>query len=77
MYDGSAMTAAARGAFLARFEIQVDPEGRLPEAERPRRADAARHEHMSRLAYRARDARARKRRPRIRVRRFAVPFADL
>ena len=51
-------TAAARAAFLARFERQVDPNGVLPAAERTRRAEYARRAHMARLAL----ASARKRR---------------
>ena len=44
-------TAAAREAFLARFERQVDPDGVLPPAERLRRAESAKREHFQRLAY--------------------------
>ena len=40
--DPSAATAAARAAFLDRFERQVDPDGTLPPAERARRAEHAR-----------------------------------
>lgn len=49
--DGSQATQAARDAFLARFEAQVDPEGRLDPKERARRAEAAKREHFQRLAY--------------------------
>ena len=49
--DGSAGTQAARDAFLARFETEVDPEGLLPVAERVKRAESARRAYFQRLAY--------------------------
>ncbi len=59
-------TAKGRAAFLARFERQVDPEGKLPEGERKRRAESARKAHMTRLSLlaaqkRSAQANARKR----------------
>jgi hypothetical protein len=54
--DGQAATSAARSAFLARFEREVDPEGRLDPAERVRRAEAAKRAYFQRLAF----ARSRK-----------------
>ena len=53
---------ARRGqaGLLKRFEKQVDPNGELPEAERLRRAEAARREHMTRLAFRSSKARGRR-----------------
>jgi hypothetical protein len=53
-------TAAARDGFLRRFEDEVDPERKLPESERRRRAEAARRAHMSKLALAS--ARARRKR---------------
>lgn len=53
-------TAAARSAFLARFERQVDPDNRLSEAERRRRADAARKAHFIKLALRSAEVRRRR-----------------
>jgi len=50
-YDPRETTKAARRAFNQRFIDQVDPEGRLPEAERHRRAEAARRAYFTRLAY--------------------------
>jgi hypothetical protein len=61
LYDGKEVTANARAGFLRRFELQVDPEGTLPEAERSRRAEAALRAHMLKLA--ARSAEARRRSP--------------
>ena len=58
--DPREYTAAARRAFLARFEDQVDPERVLPERERARRAEAARKAHFARLAYLSAKARARR-----------------
>jgi hypothetical protein len=55
---------AARAAFNARFENEVDPERTLPVAERARRAESARRAHMSRLALASSKARrARKKGP--------------
>jgi predicted DsbA family dithiol-disulfide isomerase len=58
--QGKTTTAAARRAFLARFERQVDPERVLAPAERARRAEHARKAYMSDLA--ARSARSRRQR---------------
>ena len=55
--DGRSHTAAARRAFLDRFEEEVDPDRSLPEAERQRRAGAARKAYFARLAYRSSVAR--------------------
>jgi hypothetical protein len=51
---------AARGqaGLLAKFVDQVDPDRQLPEAERTRRAEAARRAHMQRLAFRSSKARS-------------------
>lgn len=43
-------TRSARAAYERRFELEVDPDGVLPEAERKRRATAAMRAHMQRLA---------------------------
>ncbi len=51
-------TAAAREAFLSRFEREVDPDGTLPPEERERRAQAARSAYFAKLALKS----ARKRR---------------
>jgi hypothetical protein len=55
-------TRAARQAFLTRFDHEVDPDGRLPEAERRRRAEAARRAYFTALALRS--ARSRRHRTR-------------
>jgi hypothetical protein len=63
-HDPRETTRAARAAFRSSFEREVDPEGRLPEHERARRAEAARRAHYARLARlsaRARRGRARRR----------------
>ncbi len=57
-YDSRQITAAARKAFMNRFEIEVDPRKELPEAERLRRAEAARKAYFTRLAYQSAKARA-------------------
>lgn len=44
--DRTAATAAARAAADARFERQVDPDGKLPPEERARRAASLRKAHM-------------------------------
>jgi hypothetical protein len=56
-YDSREITAKARTSFLARFEADVDPEGKLPEAERRRRAEHARKAHFARMALKSAQAR--------------------
>lgn len=58
--DPRQYTAAARAAFLGRFEREVDPDGSLPPAERRRRAEAAKKLHFARLALRSAQSRRRK-----------------
>jgi hypothetical protein len=58
--DAREYTAAARAAFLARFENEVDPERKLPEPERQRRALAARRGYFARLAFKSAVARSRR-----------------
>jgi hypothetical protein len=48
--DRSARTAPARAAALARFEVEVDPDGVLPPEERARRAESARRAYFVALA---------------------------
>ena len=50
-HDPRETTRAARLAFNERFLDQVDPDRRLAERERLRRADAARRAYFTRLAY--------------------------
>lgn len=57
--DGRTATAAARQAFVDRFERDVDPDNVLPITERARRAEAARKAHYTRLALRSVEARRR------------------
>jgi len=52
-------TARARATFLASFLDEVDPERKLPEGERLRRAENARSAHFTRLAYLSAKARRR------------------
>src|SRR5215218_1322349 len=61
-HDARQTTAKARAAFLARFERLADPEGRLPAAERQRRAQQLRSAYFTRLALVSAKAR-RARRP--------------
>lgn len=56
----AARTANARKAMLDKFELEVDPDGKLSEAERANRAEHARKAHFKRLALKS--ARARRRR---------------
>ncbi len=60
-YDTRETTRAAREAFARRFEREVDPDGVLPEAERARRAEAAKRAHFQRMALRSAQARRKKR----------------
>lgn len=57
-HDGKTITASARRGFMARFEREVDPEGRLSPAERAKRAEAAMRAHMARLSLKAKQRRA-------------------
>lgn len=59
-HDTREITAAARTAFLAKFEHEVDPDGQLSTHERKRRAEAARKTHFARLALKSAQARRRK-----------------
>jgi hypothetical protein len=54
----TARTQPARDAFLARFDRQVDPDGRLEPHQRAQRAEAARRAYFAQLARRS--ARARR-----------------
>lgn len=58
--DGRAVTLKAREAFEKRFLDEVDPERKLPEAERLRRAEHARKAHFARLAFASAKARREK-----------------
>ena len=60
-HDPHETTKSARAAFNARFLRDVDPEGKLPEAERQRRAEAARKAYFARLARLSAVARRQKR----------------
>ena len=60
-HDPRETTTAARAAFLARFEAEVDPEGRLHPEERARRAEQAHRAYFARLALAATKARRAKR----------------
>ena len=55
--DPRVTTKPARDAFMARFERQVDPEGRLPEADRQQRAEAAKKAYFNGLALKSASAR--------------------
>ena len=59
-HDARETTAAGRAAFLARFEIEVDPEGILPTKERKRRALYARKAYLARPALQSAKKRAQK-----------------
>lgn len=58
--DPAEYTAPARRAFWKKFEDEVDPERKLSESERLRRADAARRLYFQRLALKSAQARQRK-----------------
>jgi len=58
--DPVARTAAARQRFLSRFEREVDPEGKLPDEERLRRAEHAKRAYFAELALRSSRTRSRK-----------------
>jgi hypothetical protein len=58
--DRAARTRPARARFLARFEQQVDPDGRLEPEERRRRAEHAKRAYMLGLAKRSAKSRSSK-----------------
>jgi hypothetical protein len=60
-YDSKETSAAARAAFMSRFEREVDPDGRLPVAERQRRAAHAKKAYFVGLAMRSAKARRARR----------------
>jgi hypothetical protein len=53
-------TAAARAAFMTRFERDVDPAGDLAPSERQRRAAAAKRAYFAQLSYRSARKRAKR-----------------
>lgn len=55
--DRTARTAAGTKALLDKFERDVDPDGKLPPAERAKRAESARKAHFARLAFKSAQAR--------------------
>jgi hypothetical protein len=59
--DPRETTANGRAAFLARFEREVDPDGRLDLEERRRRAEQARSAYFTRLSLQAVKARKARR----------------
>jgi hypothetical protein len=59
--DARQTTVAARTAFLARFEAEVDPDGALDPEERRRRAEHARRAYFTRLALASAKARRARR----------------
>lgn len=56
--DRTAATQAARNAFLARFEREVDPDGTLTPEERSKRSRNAMQAHFRRMALASAKARA-------------------
>ena len=60
-HDARRTSANGRAAFLARFEREVDPDGRLDPEERARRAEQARRAYFARLSLAAVKARQAKR----------------
>jgi hypothetical protein len=54
-------TSAMREGFYAKFEREVDPEGKLTPEERAKRAEWARKAHYQRMALKAAQKRRRKR----------------
>ena len=59
IYDSREITKPARDAFLARFEVVVDPDRSLSKPERDRRAEQAKKAYFTDLARRSSKARAR------------------
>lgn len=57
--QGRTNTGPARAAFEAKFLDEVDPERVLPDAERIKRAEAARSAYFTRMAFASSKARRR------------------
>jgi hypothetical protein len=62
LYDSKELTKPARAAFNERFVNEVDPDRKLPEAERQRRAEHAKKAYMLGLALKSAKARKARRR---------------
>jgi hypothetical protein len=60
--DRYAATQAMRDGFYAKFEREVDPEGKLSPQERAKRAEWARKAYYQRLALKSAQARRRRKR---------------
>lgn len=58
--DRSARTQPARAALMAKFETEVDPDGRLSPDERASRAESARRAHFQKLALASAKARRKR-----------------
>jgi hypothetical protein len=58
--DRTARTEPARRAMLDKLEQKVDPNNELAPAERAKRAESARKEYFTRLAYQSAKARRRR-----------------
>lgn len=59
-YDSKELTQPARDKFNQRFLDEVDPDRKLPEAERQRRAEHARKAYFTALALKSAKARRRR-----------------
>ena len=59
-HDPRETTRTARLAFRTRFDRLVDPDNKLPTAERERRAEAARRAYYAQLAQKSAAARRRR-----------------
>ena len=57
-HDSRELTRPAREAFLAKLELEVDPDGVLPPEERRRRAEHLRRAHLARASLAAARARS-------------------
>lgn len=58
--DRSAATQAARDGLLRKFEDEVDPERKLPDADRAQRAESARRAYYQRIALKSAQSRRAK-----------------
>lgn len=56
-YDSRVLSQPARDKFMSRFEVEVDPDGKLPIAERARRADMAKRAYFLELSRKSAQAR--------------------
>lgn len=73
----AAATVPARNGLIHKFELEVDPDGTLPPAERARRVDLLLQAHMQRMALKAAQSRRKAREAHVAAEQAEREFAAL